>query len=284
MTITLGITHYNRSTELKELLDHLGDLPENYDVLIVDDRSSEHEFRRLEKQLPMYPFHPRINIHRHLKNLGPGSAKNSLFEKSNHEYVFVLDSDNGVDNSTLQYLSNYQHENPQLDLIAPAAIHYFYKKFRTIDTTFHRSPSLANLITFLLGDEIYNNGNFLVSRRAWEKVGGYPVHHTLDTQGFGFRLRANGLAYSCVRYASYYHRRHKLWRRSQFLRTAQSGKLSHEQRAILKEFPDLLPPRLLHFIDNFKEESTNSWQNSLFAKLRRFLESDKNNHSERLLS
>lgn len=269
MKATLGITHFNRPKLLNELISKIRHLPNGYDLLIVDDHSDLENFSLLREVLKNSGISHKLL--RHEKNLGPGAAKNSLFESSENEYVFVLDSDNAIDSSSLTYLLNYARCQKS-DLIATSGIFYFNKKFKVIKKKYQRKPCLANLETFIFGDEIYNNGNLLIARKVWKEVGGYPTHHSLDTQGFGLRLRSHGITYSCVSGSHYYHRRHKDWRKSRFMQTSQAGTISVEQCLLLLEFINLMPPLLHSEFLNYPIFETSTWDKSLFSRLRKTLE------------
>lgn len=264
MLITLGITHYNRTKLFKELMSKLKYLPNTIELCIVDDFSEIESYNEIVKF--MENSNLKYKIYRHDINKGPGAAKNSLFENSNTEYVFVLDSDNAIDLNSLQYIINYASEHKS-NIIAPSAIQYFYKDFKPTNITYHRKPSLSNFDVFLFGNEIYNNGNMLISKEVWKNVGGYPIHHTLDTQGFAFRLRANGYDFDCVPGASYFHRHHKNWSNSRFLKTSESGKISIEQLLILIEYWGMLPYQIQIFIYEYPIFNNSAWDNSLFSGL-----------------
>ena len=271
--ITLGLTHYNRSVLVEELLSKISHLPNGVELLIVDDCSRDDEWRRLIELLKQTKL--QYKLVRHETNKGPGAAKNSLFTTSDTKYVFILDSDNAIDMNSLQYIYNYAREH-DVDLLAPAGISYFYSDFKTRRSTYHRTPCLANMETYLLGDEIYNNGNMLISRKAWEIAGGYPEYHTLDTQGFGFRLRAANIAYRTLPQASYFHRFHSDLLESQFMRTSESGSISIEQFLILVEFFSTIPGKIQQFILNYPILHPVSWEESLFSKINKFLAADSN--------
>lgn len=262
MNVTIGITHYNRPTLLEETLDMLGQLPPCFSICVVDDFSDEENYNLVKTILEKKLF--RYTLYRHDKNLGPGAAKNSVFENCDSEYVFILDSDNGINAASLQYLYNYARANGSA-IVAPACTRYFYSNFKMKQISYHRSPSLANLNTYLMGDEVYNNGNMLISKNVWKEVGGYPVHHTMDTQGFGLRLRKHGYSYDCVQGAVYYHRRHKNSRNSRFMQTSQSGRISLEQTVMLLEAFNLYPPFVQKYMAEYPIYRNSVWDNSLFT-------------------
>lgn len=283
MKISIGITHFNRPELFNEVIMKLGNLPSNFSLCIVDDCSEEKKFNKIKQILKSTNL--KYNLHRHANNMGPGAAKNSLFEFSDTEYVFVLDSDNGIDVNSLQYIHNYASEHESA-ILAPASIRYFFNKFNVKNVTYCRKPFLANLNTFIFGDEVYNNGNMLILKNVWKEVGGYPVHHTLDTQGFGFRLRTHGYYYDCVQGASYYHRRHKEWRHSRFMQTSKAGNISIEQLLILLEKFSDLPPFIQSYIANYSIFKKSEWYNSLFSDIEKLISTfseDENVNYEHVL-
>lgn len=87
---------------------------------------------------------------------------------------------------------------------------------------------------------------FMITRRAFDLIGGYPTAHGFDTQGMAFRFLANGLtAYTCPD-TTYLHRVD--FHKSYYLREYEAGKTNHNWFAVYEEFLYLFAPDIREMI------------------------------------
>ncbi|MFD8493923.1 mycofactocin biosynthesis glycosyltransferase MftF [Amycolatopsis sp. NPDC059657] len=102
--VSVVIPVHNRCTELRRLLDAL-DLPEDSEVIVVDDASSI----------------PVPGALRHETNRGPAAARNTGLKAARHEIVAFLDSDVVPEPGWLETLLAH-FDDPRVALAAPRII------------------------------------------------------------------------------------------------------------------------------------------------------------------
>ncbi|MFB2896400.1 glycosyltransferase [Aerosakkonemataceae cyanobacterium BLCC-F50] len=91
-SISLAITHYNRSKLIIGALRNVLQDERIDEVIIYDDCSSIEEFTRMEAKVKK--LSPKITIYRGEKNLGPYKSKITAISKCKNEWAIILDSDN----------------------------------------------------------------------------------------------------------------------------------------------------------------------------------------------
>jgi GT2 family glycosyltransferase len=129
------------------------------------------------------------------------------------------------------------------DVACPSTIHYFNRDISDLshDWTFEDRD-----ITFL--DHLRSpyvpsaSGNYLFSRAAFEKAGGFPEFAGgLDTWGFGLRMVATGSRMRICPSTSYFHR---FGHESYYVRESRHvARQSLIATSLVLEFPDLSSPR-----------------------------------------
>ncbi len=110
--------------------------------------------------------------------------------------------------------------------------------------------------------------NFLYTRDAFEKAGGYPTDHSFDTQGFGMRFLAAGLnAYPCP--GTYFYHRTFAEREGYFERAYTSGEFSVGIYLILREFIGMFSEKIRDLILNYDIFTKNSLEENIMKELLR---------------
>lgn len=65
----------------------------DFEVIIVDDKSTDHTLEYLQSFLGIYSEHPEIKVFINKKNLGPGGSRNFGISKSKGKFLAFLDAD-----------------------------------------------------------------------------------------------------------------------------------------------------------------------------------------------
>ena len=241
--LTIGITHFNRSSDLINLFSLWNDHSSHsfvslFEFLVVDDCSKPAELEQVSKALETRFKHFNAHLILHRSNKGVGCSKNSIFLNASFDKVFVLDSDNFISLIDVFCLFNYSN-SIESSLISPEITYYYYNRVGTRGLPeLNTATDNSSLEKYFFGDPVYNNGNLLIDKSIWERVGGYPRHVSLDTQYFAAALRSIGIKYHVCHDTSYWHRRHKRKKNSSYWRSFESELFSCEQFAIV--FPLLM--------------------------------------------
>ena len=93
-TVSIVLPAFNEASHLfaslETLCDHLGDTGFDWEVIVVDDGSSDdtgEEARRFAKE------HERVSVVEHIANLGLGQALKTGFRASRGQYIVTFDAD-----------------------------------------------------------------------------------------------------------------------------------------------------------------------------------------------
>jgi glycosyltransferase involved in cell wall biosynthesis len=89
---------------LNNMLDFIPKISTDYEIIIVDDGSTD---ATAELALQLAVDHPQIRVIRHKENKGYGAALRTGFENSSKDIIFFTDSDNQFDISEMTKLLPY---------------------------------------------------------------------------------------------------------------------------------------------------------------------------------
>ena len=236
--LSIIIPCYNCSKTLKQAFDSCfrQNLTINYEIVMVDDYSTDNT-REIIKELSV--GHNNIVLEFHKQNRGGGATRNTAVKNASAQIIFCLDSDDILQNGTLEKMYNLIKSTKSDGVGIQTSI-----KFSENDT---KKVSFINEFGYV-GKKIpfeslieKDNTNmcslystFMFTKKAFEIVGGYPEGHGFDTQSFAWRFLANGLtAYTCPN-AQYFHRIN--FTKSYYIREYESGKINHNWYKTLEEF------------------------------------------------
>ena len=240
MFFSIIIPLYNRPQEIDELLFTLQQQEyKDFEVLVIED-GSEKDARTIVES-----YAEQLDIRYFVKeNEGQGFTRNYGFKRARGDYFIIFDSDCLIPRN---YLANvYAHlQKDYLDVFGgPDAAH---DSFTPVQKAI--SYSMTSLFTTggIRGNKRHvgqfhpRSFNMGVSRKVWERVGGFILTRLGEDIEFSIRAHRAGFRVSLIREALVYHKR-----RTNFLQFYKQLHFFGRARInIYKHFPSEL--KLVHF-------------------------------------
>lgn len=225
MFFSIIIPLYNRPQEIQELLETL--VKQTYtafEVLIIEDGS------KLDAKEIVASFKNDLDIHYHFKpNEGQGFARNYGFEKAKGDYFIIFDSDCLIPDDYLENVINHLYENPLDAFGGPDDAHPTF-------TPIQKAISYAMTSVFTTGGirgKSKNAGgqfhprsfNMGLSRKVWEKVGGFLITRLGEDIEYSIRIHEAGFKIGLIPTAKVYHKRRtsfkQFWKQLHFFGRAR---------------------------------------------------------------
>lgn len=105
--VTIGVPVYNAEDYVKDMiLSALGQTYLNIEILIVDDCGNDQSFEVISAIKNSHPRGECIRIIRNKHNLGAGASRNIIIDEAQGKYLYFLDSDDQIEDYTIQLLVN----------------------------------------------------------------------------------------------------------------------------------------------------------------------------------
>lgn len=241
MQFSIIIPVYNRPQEIDELLESLCQQTlKDFEVVVVEDGSRE------KCDLVCDRYRDRLLVSYHFKpNSGPGPSRNYGAERSQGEYLIILDSDVIVPENYLAIVKEELDRDPCDAFGGPDRAHPSF-------TPIQKAINYAMTSFFTTGgirggkrkmDKFYPRSfNLGIKKSVYEALGGFaPMRYGEDID-LSTRIFKNG--YSCRLFpeAFVYHKR-----RVKFSSFFRQVKHSGEARVVLKnKYPDTF--KLVHLL------------------------------------
>lgn len=201
------IPSYNAEKFLEATIESIfkQDLNIPFEVVISDDNSTDNTRSLLDK---MAQKHPEIRLLLNDKNLGAPANRNSAISQSKGNFILMLDHDNILEPDSVQKLIDAM--NRRGCGAASFGELFFFKN----DISNHKGSwiyrypedlfTLKEYITYANSPAASNN--YMFTRTAFERTGGYPERGARENIGFGLRLLATGTPIAIVSGTKYFHR------------------------------------------------------------------------------
>ncbi|MBC7913380.1 MAG: glycosyltransferase [Pyrinomonadaceae bacterium] len=207
MFFSIIIPLYNRPQEIDELLHSLTlQTYTQFEVLIIEDGSTltaKEVAERYKTKLELsYYFKP---------NEGQGFSRNYGFERAKGNYFIIFDSDCLIPEDYLQNVNNYILEH-QLDAYGgPDAAHYSFTPIQKAISYSMTSPFTTGGIRGSkknLGGIFHPRSfNMGISRKVWEKAGGFILTRLGEDIEYSIRIHSMGFKIGLIPDAVVYHKR-----------------------------------------------------------------------------
>ena len=207
---------YNRPEELDELLHSLAAQSfKNFEVVIVEDGSQRRSEHIVEKYSPVltlqYLFKP---------NSGPGPSRNAGFERARGEYLVVFDSDCLLPPGYFDAVEGSLAKNPVDAWGGPDKGH---EKFSIVQQAMAYTMSSFLTTGGIRGGNQQSfqprSFNMGMSRKVFEKTGGYAFDRLAEDIELSIRIRKAGFSIGLIPDAFVYHKRRTGFR--EFFRQVQ---------------------------------------------------------------
>lgn len=268
-------TFNSEETVLESYLSTLSTGVKDQEVIFVDDGSTDNTWQIIGE---IQSNSSEVTFFKNEQNLGGGATRNRGVYKAKHPLIFILDSDDVLLPGSLAAAIQ------ELKLSSADGIATAQSIFFSADTSKPSKiiryepgyPSFRNLVSHNPNPVI---GNLLFRKQAYLDVGGYPTHHSFDTQGFGFRLLKNNKKIKVGNTVLYYQR--IPLRPSYYVREAKAGninrnwfyvfleclyKFSPQIRRMILEFPFANPRELAKGHHLFNVLADQSAKSDIFSK------------------
>ncbi len=197
---------YNRPGELNELLESLSQQTfRDFEVLIIEDGSLNKAVEIAEK------WKTSLDLHYFYKeNTGQGFSRNFGFSRAKGEYLLVFDSDCLVPEHYFEAVEKHLLKEPLDAWGGPDKAHPAFTPLQKAI-----SYSMTSLFTTggirgrkkRLGAFHPRSFNMGISRRVWEKTGGYIITRMGEDIEFSIRIIEQGFRTGLIEEAFVYHKR-----------------------------------------------------------------------------
>src|ERR1700743_146751 len=240
MLFSIIIPLYNRPQEIKELLETLTQQTyKQFEVLLIED-GSVNDAADIVKS-----FEGKLDVRYFTKaNEGQGFTRNFGFERAKGDYFIIFDSDCLIPENYLQIV-NDRLSTDWLDAYGgPDDAHPSFTAVQKAISYSMTSPFTTGGIRGNkkgIGQFHPRSFNMGVSRKVWEKVGGFIITRSGEDVEYSIRIHSAGFKIGLIPDAKVYHKR-----RTNFLQFYKQLHFFGRARINLyKFFPKEL--KLVHF-------------------------------------
>jgi glycosyltransferase involved in cell wall biosynthesis len=204
-SISFVIPAYNCFTTIVESVESIlnNNFYEGDEIIIVNDCSTDNTSEVLGEIKKEYPF---IIIINNGKNKGCPASRNVGIKVAKNSLIFNLDSDDVLFSGSVKKLRDYMILY-NADMAAFGSMYFFKKNIKNITHKWIFKEGIFTLADFLSGP-IVPGGNYLYTKKSWERIGGYWEYGKGLHEFWGFTLKqlACGAKFAIMPNSFYYHR------------------------------------------------------------------------------
>jgi len=243
---------YNAEKTVRASLTSIveGNLAPGDEIVVCDDGSTDGSPALLER---LAADLPALRVVRHERNRGGGAARNTAVREAKHPLLFCLDSDNLLEPGSVAPLKVFLLAGGW-DVAAFQEVRYFKASPTAVTHCWRYEARAYGFTDYLDRHEVPGaSGNYLFTRRSWERAGGYPEDGgALDTWGFGLRQAATGSRLGVLPGSGYLHR---YGHESYWVRQSKGGGFSELAARLVEPWAERLPASARHRV--FVKRETN---------------------------
>lgn len=161
------VTSYNREQYIQETLESiLLQGYKDYELILLDDCSSDSTFKIAASYQSKFN---NVQIHKNAENLGQFPNRNKAARLATGKYILFVDSDDTIKDGTLEYLSRIVSAYNNIDF-------FVINKMSSPNGCKQFSPNEAYRFHFFERSILHiGPGGTLISRKLFERIGGFPV-------------------------------------------------------------------------------------------------------------
>lgn len=202
---------YNRPEEIRELLESIKGLisPEAFEVVIVEDGSN------LKSEEIVREYSASLDIAYYYKaNSGPGDSRNYGMRMAKADYFLILDSDVILPGDYLLKVHNFLSSSPCDCFGGPDAAHSSFSNVqKAIDYSMTSFFTTGGIRGDMRGVDEFQPRSFNmgISRKAFEKSGGFGEIHPGEDPDLSLRLKKAGFKICLIPEAKVFHKRRIDW-------------------------------------------------------------------------
>jgi len=105
--VSVGVPVYNVEPYIEKcLLSILAQTYDNLEILVVDDCGTDRSMQIVEQLRQTHAKGSLIHIIKHAQNKGLGEARNTAIDNAKGEYLLFVDSDDYIENNTVELLTS----------------------------------------------------------------------------------------------------------------------------------------------------------------------------------
>lgn len=240
MFFSIIIPLYNRPQEIDELLFTLVQQEhDNFEVIIIEDGST------LDAKEIIDSYRDKLTINYFYKeNAGQGFARNYAFERASGDYFIIFDSDCLIPKNYLKVVEKGIVKDNLDAFGGPDGAHASFTDIQKAISYSMTSPFTTGGIRGNkkhIGKFHPRSFNMGLSRKVWEKVGGFNLTRLGEDIEYSIRIEKAGFKLGLIAEAVVFHKR-----RTSFLQFYKQLHFFGRARInIYKHFPSEL--KLVHF-------------------------------------
>ncbi len=110
-TVSISIVTWNSAEDIRDCLSLLADLPNNWEVWVIDNNSSDKTVEIVRQEFPF------VKLLANTDNKGFAEANNQAINQTNSEYVLLLNPDTQADPEALTKSLKIIEENPHIGML-----------------------------------------------------------------------------------------------------------------------------------------------------------------------
>lgn len=278
--LSIVVPYYNAASTIQSAIASLltQSLTYPYEIIICDDGSNDESKTLLES---IARDNDVVRIITMPTNMGGGAARNAAVAASVGDIILCFDSDDILPAGMAEKMISFMLKRKS-DGVVFQESRFFRRNpkiYRSSKSNFDTTKDITLSTLFTDKSSLFTQVNFMYTRDAFNRAGGYPDNHGFDTQGFGFRFLARGNRAVMCPNSYYFHRQG--YKKSYFEREYEKGAFSKNTYLIYEDVLFAFSPSIQQAIAKFDVFAHASLEG---LNLSKFIESQYRTRPEEFLS